>query len=444
MLALARPGAGSGRSLGASGLTAVETPPLRMAPPPAAAPRVAVRRVEGVPVVALRIWLPGGAEAEPSPGTAWATGQLLLEGTGRRDWERIADDAEGIGAGLFGFAASEAHGIGVDALADDWERAVDWAFELLLESVFPADRVRWVARQGAADLASQMDRPDVVSAYAFLDQLYAPHPRARPPMGDASSLLALHPEGVDAFHRQGLTRGPLVTVAGRIDADRVEARVRRHLADLPQGGPPAPVDPPRPANRGERRREIATEAEDQAHLYLGQLTVPRLHEDFAALELGSVILGAGGGLTGRIPFRLRDQEGLGYSVSATCVDDAGSEPGRMLVYVGTSPDTVDRAERAAREEIARLLEDGIRPEELESARTFLEGREPFRRETARQWAIRLAESLYWGFPLDDGPRRIESWKRLSAGEVEAALRRHLRPEEIRVTVGLPGGSRGSS
>jgi hypothetical protein len=51
------------------------------------------------------------------------------------------------------------------------------------------------------------------------------------------------------------------------------------------------------------------EGEDagQAHLYAGHLTVRRADEDFDALALAAVVLGAGSGLTGRIPERIRER-----------------------------------------------------------------------------------------------------------------------------------------
>ena len=36
-----------------------------------------------------------------------------------------------------------------------------------------------------------------------------------------------------------------------------------------------------------------TDAEDQAHLYVGHLTVPRDHPDYTALEAVAVVLGSG-------------------------------------------------------------------------------------------------------------------------------------------------------
>ena len=113
-----------------------------------------------------------------------------------------------------------------------------------------------------------------------------------------------------------------------------------------------------PEGHPERRREVRVSSE-QAHLYLGHLTVPRNHPQVPALELLGVVLGAGSGLSGRLPERIREAEGLAYGVDARTVGGSGLEPGRFVVYVGTAPETVAQAERSVREELDRLLRDGI-------------------------------------------------------------------------------------
>src|SRR5579864_420304 len=70
-----------------------------------------VRRVEGAPVVAVRLWLDAGARVESIPGQGLLTGRMLEEGTRRRDWRRIAADAEGRGMELSSFGAFEGHGV---------------------------------------------------------------------------------------------------------------------------------------------------------------------------------------------------------------------------------------------------------------------------------------------------------------------------------------------
>ena len=413
----------------------VETAPTRA---PSAKPlEVLVRRVPGVPVVALRIWLRGGARAEARPGESWAAGRLLAEGTRRRDWRRLAEDAEDRGAALGGFGGYEVHGLAIDALAADWEWALESAAEMLFESAFAEDRLAHVRRQGESELASDWDQPEVRTSWYFLEQLYSPHPRARQLQGGESSLAALTAAGARTHHASALARGLLLSVAGEVDPERVRARAGALFAGLPAaiGEPPAP---PPPAGLPSARLEVASGAIDQAHLYLGHLTVPRLHPDHAALELLGVVLGAGAGLTGRIPERVREREGLAYTAQAATIAAASTDPGRLVVYVGTSPKTVEQAERAVREELERLLAEGIADAELEDARSYLLGREPFRRETARQWADLLAEGAYFGLPLEDAAWCERELSSVDRAAVEAAARRHVRPDQLKVTVGLPG------
>ncbi|HXT21939.1 MAG TPA: pitrilysin family protein [Thermoanaerobaculia bacterium] len=408
--------------------------------PPAIAPprlELRVRRVPGVPVVAIRVWLRGGARAEARPGISWAAGRLLTEGTTLRDWRDLAIVAEDRGATLHGFGGYEAHGLAIDALAADWERALEWTAELLLASTFPPDRLAWVRKQGETELESEWDQPEVRTSWAFLDQLYTPNPRARPVQGDRASLAGLDADVCRAFHTDSLQRGAIVAVAGEIAEEPVRARLTELLAPL-LAGSAALADPPPPLGATEPRRELPSGAVDQTHLYLGHLTVPRLHPDHAALEVLGVVLGAGAGLTGRIPERLREREGLAYTAQAATVAGASSEPGRLVVYVATSPRTVAQAETSAREELRRLLADGIGEDEFAEARTYLLGREPFRRETARQWADLLAEGAYWGLPLDDAAWCEAELERLDRAQVEAAARRHVKPESLKVTIGLPG------
>ena len=113
--------------------------------------------------------------------------------------------------------------------------------------------------------------------------------------------------------------------------------------------------------------------------------------------------------------------------AAVGVREANSKP----------PGTVLASERALREELDRLLTDGITDEELENARSFLIGRDPFRRETARGWADVIAEAEFYGLQNERPEWVREVLTALSRQDVEAAARRWIRPEELRLTVGLP-------
>jgi zinc protease len=408
------------------------------APPPGAAAgraRLRCRRVEGPPVAAVRVFLPGGSRAEKVPGTALLSGRALVEGSRSRDWRQVSLDAESRGVELDGLAGFEATGLAIDCLASELERALDWAAELVLEAAFPADRVAWLARQAAAELAAEADQPAALTGRAFLELLYDPNPRGRPLQGTEDSLARIEPADCRSFHQESLARGPIVAVSGELDEETVQQRLEALFGGAAEPGR-SPAPPP-PVGTGERRRTLALGRVDQAHLLAGHLTVARDHPDLPALELLGVILGAGAGLAGRIPERVRELDGLAYVAAAEAAAGAGLEPGRLEIYLSTSPGRLARAERAVREELLRLLDEGPTGDEVRSARDYLLASDPFRFETARQWGDLLAQAELFALPLDDPEWRRARWQRLERHEVAAAARRHLRVEELRVAVGVP-------
>lgn len=395
-----------------------------------------VRRVPGAPVFSARLWLRGGLRVEPLPGVSLLTGRSLVEGTAARTWDQIALDAENLGMVLQSFGTGESIGVSIDAMAEDWELALDWLAEVAFEASFPEDRVTWLCRQAGAELESLLDQAEVKTARDFQNQLYHPHPFARSLHGDPESLTRIRAEHCRAFHQQALAYGGCVVAAGAIDEDAVRTKL---TTLFPGNGPTAPLPAvAAPVGHLERRREVQVTSE-QAHLYLGHLTVPRNHPQVPALELLGVVLGAGAGLSGRLPQRIREEEGLAYSLDARTVGGSGLEAGRFVVYVGTAPETAAQAEQGVREEIDRLLRNGIEDAEMEDARSYLLGRDPFRRETARQWADLLAETELYGIPVDQPDWVRSTLEALTREDVEAAARECIRPEELRVTLGVPAG-----
>lgn len=388
--------------------------------------------------MAARIWLHSGSRLEEIPGQSYVTGRLLVEGSRRRSWDRIALEAEDRGVTLSSTGFTESLSVSIDALADDAREALAWLAEMALEPVFPSDRFDWIRRHAKAELDSLNDSPESRTARAFLEHLYRPHPYCRPLQGDGASLARLTPEDCAAYHRRALGWGGCLVVTGDVNEDTVRSRLEELFGDLlarnGAGSLPAVATP---VSASEPRRELPLADAEQAYLYAGHLTVPRDHHQLVPLEVVAVVLGAGPGLSGRLPARIREREGLAYSVDVATAAGAGIDAGRLVVRVGTSAETVTQAERAVREELQRLVEGGIDQVELEEARSFLIGRDPFRRETARQSADLLAEAELYGIPVDRPEWLVDRLRSFSREEVEEATRRWIRPQDLRLTVGLP-------
>jgi zinc protease len=386
-------------------------------------------------VCALRVLLRGGARVQGLPGEAWVCGRMLGEGTARRSWQEIAEQVDDRGMSLQTFGAGDVHGLALDALADDWELALEIAAELLFEPAFPEDRFEWVREQTISDLESLGDEPDVLAGWAHQEQVYSPHPFAHPLQGTPAGLGALRVEHCRAFHRAALQRGAVIALAGEVAEPAVRARVERLFSGLDVAVVQGP-DPPAPRGLASPLR-IAVPGEGQAHLYAGCLTVPRHHLALPALEVLGVVLGAGEGLHGRLPSRIREQEGLAYAVAVQTAAGSGLDPGRFVVYAGVPEAAIERAESVLREELERLRQDGITQQELDEARGYLLGVDPFRRETARQWADLLAEGRFYGLPYDDVAWIRRRWSDIDRDEIRDVARRLLPDRSLLVTVGVP-------
>ena len=400
--------------------------------------RLAALRVPDSGVVAARAWLRGGARVEPSPGLALLCGRMLVEGTARRTWREVAEQAEARGVSLNGFASAEVHGLSVDALADDADLALEWLAELVLEPGFDRARFELLRDQTLGELRSLGDRPEVVTGWTFRDQLYHPHPLASPSQGTSVSLAALTPQDCMSFHGDALSRGGVVAVAGDIDEDAVLAALERLFGGSARGAIRT-VEPPAARGRNEKRIEIFTGSREQAHVYAGHFTVDRRHPDLPELRALGILLGSDG-LAGRIPHRVREREGLAYATHVDLLAGAGTEPGALSVYLGTHPDHVERGLELVRQSLREVLEHPPELVVLEACRTGMLGREPFLTETAGLWAGLLVDALLFDLPSYRSSWRLERIERLTPLRVFQAARRHLDPDRLRVTVGVPGPS----
>jgi zinc protease len=312
---------------------------------------------------------------------------------------------------------------------------LEWLVELGLEPSFPAERLRWLRRHAAAELRAQLDQPEVRTAQAFLRQLYGDHPYGRPLIGDGTNLRRISQARCRRFFAQAWQSGGVLAVAGELDSATTLRRLERLLTGRvpPPGASALPALAPPTADT----TTIELKNADQAHLYAGHLTVDRRHPDLPALEVLAVILGAGAGLAGRLPTRIRDREGLAYSADVATTAGAGLLPGRFAVYVGTAPANLVKVEAVVREELQNLLEGGVSASEFEEARAYLLGREPFRQETLRQKVDLMADALLYDQPTDRAGYVTEVLRDLTHAEVEAALRRWIRPDELQITIGRP-------
>ncbi len=152
------------------------------------------------------------------------------------------------------------------------------------------------------------------------------------------------------------------------------------------------------------------------------------HPDFAALVLGNYLLG--GSSDARLARRIREKEGLSYSVGSWLNIGAQDEAGDFGVYAIYAPQNRARLEAAIRQEIARALERGVRAGGVRGRPPRAAPGAPGRAELRRALAGRLASYSVIGRTFKWDEAFEQQLAALTPAQVRDALRRHLDPSKL--------------
>ncbi|MHC4261863.1 MAG: M16 family metallopeptidase [Planctomycetota bacterium] len=389
--------------------------------------RLLVSSRADAPLCALQLHVAGAFAEDPleRAGLAHLVGALAPEGTRSRSDEDLADALEPHGGSLSGDSTGL---VGVIEGAH-WQALVDVTAEVVCEPSYPKQQVDR-RRDALLDrLTVEAADPRVQAARRFRQAVYGDHWLGRPERGEHETVARIERRHLTAYHRQHwVARRATIAVCGDVEAREVFERFERRLAGWKPGTQAPPVAEDFPAPR--RRVSAFRASRQQVHLFLGHLGIRRDDPDYAAVAVLDHVLGTGAGFTNRIAKRLRDDEGLAYSVYASQYDSAGRLPGVFSAYIGTSPTKIEAAVHGMVEEIARIRDEPGTEEELSLARDSLIGSYVlgFERAKARVNYILFAERMGFGQEeLVELPRRIAA---VGIEDVQRAARRCLRPEEL--------------
>ncbi|NYZ61852.1 M16 family metallopeptidase [Luteimonas deserti] len=368
------------------------------------------------------------------------TGAMLMRGAGRYDRAALSRELTRLRSILS--VGGNATSINVGATTD--RTNVDGLLELLAvvlrEPTFPAEEFEQLRIQSITGIRGSMSEPGAVANQAMarhFDVFTPGHPYHSPSfMARIAALETLDVDDLRGFHRRfhGMGPGATIAIVGDVDAEAVRAQLERLFGDWAQATPftriPFPPTAPAPAHV----RLHTPDRANAAFMARQPLALDQDHPDFPALLLGNEILG-GGGMTSRLADRIRQRDGLSYTVSSSLTANVFDPVGSFSGYAIAAPDNIDRVEQAFREELQRLIETDIPATELGDT---LDGLLRARRATRAsdiQLVGMLNDNLYLGRDLAFSAAFEERLRALTPEQVRAAIARHLDPAQLSVFLG---------
>lgn len=366
-------------------------------------------------------------EPEPQMGVANMVGNLLDEGTSKRSGPEIAELIENVG-GELGFSSN---GGRVKVLASDRSLGLGLLFECLRDAAFPADAFAREKEQTLSQIDDAEQQPDTKAQLTYRALVYPKHPLGWPGLGKRETVEKLEVKDCQAFHRRVFVPGNLiVALVGDFDSQQVIDEITKLTADWKAAAPQIPTAPPVELPKTFTQKIVTMPAAAQLHFFMGHPGIKRNNPDYYKLLVMDYVLGTGPGFTDRLSARLRDRQGLAYTVSANISTSADVETGVFTCHIGTQPKNFAQVKKEFLEEINRLRDEAPTADEVEDAKKYLLGNLPFQFTSNGRIASQLLniERNELGFDYLDKYRKAVA--AVTAADVQAVAKKHLHPDRM--------------
>lgn len=394
---------------------------------------VVTERIASVRSAAVGIWVrtASGHERRDKMGASHLLEHLVFKGTARRTAREIAVSLESRGGSLDAFTSRDHTAFQAHVLDSDLDLSLDVLTDLVRRPLLRDADLDLERQVVLEELHGVVDTPDDLIGELWNETLWPDHPYGYSILGTEDTVRAMQGDDLRRVHDAGYYPGNcVIAVAGNVTHDAVLRGLEREgwfdgAFREPRSGVVA-----HPGVRGAER----SEARDlqQSHVMLGTDTIDAADPRRWGLALLTAVLG--GGMSSRLFQRVREELGLCYAIHAwhACYRAAGL----FAVYVGTQPDKVAEAVAEIRNELARVMRDGLPEEELRDAKAQLMGNVTLALESTVSRMNRLAVHVLHDEPyrsIDDVRRMIDG---VTGAEICELAREFLDPARMTtVTLG---------
>lgn len=324
-------------------------------------------------IIAISIYAKGGQLAEQKAGTANLTATAMMRGTKNYTSLELSQVLEDNGIKIQPSASADAFVINVLTTKDEYDKTLELLNEVVNNATFEDYEIDKVKTEKLNTIKRNKDVPLQRAIEEYRDLIYQNSPYSISSKILEKNIPNITKEDIINYYNSIFAPNNLViSINGNIDKDKTiqdlnnifKPKENAKNFDFAQYNSKIPtVTTPR-----QTIKKVPTT--ETAWILLGWQTNGVLNEkDYATLQVIDSLLGSG--MSSRLFKDLREQEGLAYQLGS------GYSPnvlrGSFLLYIGTNPQTLDKAKSGLFAEITRLKTEYVGDKELQDAKEKLLG-----------------------------------------------------------------------
>ena len=393
------------------------------------------RENQEAPGVAVGLFYPAGSRWENTAehGAAHFVEHLLFKGTEKHSCKELSRAVEGRGGDLNAFTGEETLCLHGRVPAGHGPMLISLLAEMALSSTFPKDEVERERGVITEEIRMMDDQPAVVAGEALNALLWPEQALGRPIAGTIASVGGIPRKGLMGYWERRI-RGvrPVLAIAGGMSLEEVRktAKVALRRSSPTASGEPIPAK----RVRSSTVRVVAVaKPVAQVNVTLGIYAFRRQDPRRHGLRMLSVILGEA--MSSRLFQRLREEQGLVYSVSSGV--HLQRDDGAFYISAGLEPGNLSKALGLIAAELKSLAAKGPGAAELKRAKDYVTGQFALGLEGTSQQMFWIGDSMLTRGRVVEPKEAIEKLAAVDAKIVKEVAQELFQPGRMGVAASGP-------
>ena len=367
-------------------------------------------------------------EPEAQVGLAALTGELLRTGgTQSHSVNEINQFLEQRAASIETGIENTQGTVSFSALKEDLEPVLVLLGEILQKPIFDSDRLALIQQQTRGGIARRNDDPGDIAGREFNKLLYGEQsPYAR--TVEYATLDAIDREDVVNFYQQYIHPDRMILgIVGDFETDQLLPVIQRIFGNW--SASTQTILPPLPEVQQAHRSEVFVVDQPQmtqSDVRIGHLGDTFRSPDYPPLSVLNEVLN---GFGGRLYNQVRSRLGLAYSVYSYW-SARYDYPGQFIAGGQTRTEATVPFIKAILQEIDRVRDFAIEPQELQYAKDVVLNSFVFSFQTPGQVLSRLMRYEYYDYPKDFLFQYRNAIETTTIADVQRVAQHYLQPEQL--------------
>jgi zinc protease len=347
-----------------------------------------------VPLIDAVVTVRAGAVQDDKAGQAEMTASALLLGSGELSRAEFEQQLDFVGANINAGGGMEASQVSASFASKDEDKVLQMLADALLRPAFDEQEVNAYQQRHLAALQQAQESPKAVVANYFNALLFEGHPYATEQSGNIATVRTMQVADLKGFYDKWYRPdNAAISIVGDFDSNKMISKIKALFGQWQ--GQTADFALPQAEVKADKARVLLVDKPDarESTYMIGGPGIARSNPDYVALQVINTILG--GRFTSWLNDELRVNTGLTYGAASSF--RPYQKGGSFIISTFTQTDKTKQAIDLTLKTYARLWQQGIDKQTLDSAKAYVKGQFPPKYETSGALADLLSGMFIYGF-----------------------------------------------